>query len=328
MSEGASSSASAGSSQGNAGAGQSTGEGSQSLGTQGGEGGGENTSEGSGENTATEQAADPTGEKAVTKSFEKTGEGETEEAEPDDYKPVKDYIREMYKDEQFDDDEKVDRKAYRHIKDLEGYRERNKEANKKVTQLFDSHPELVGILQDMDKGASFREAIARNVDIGELEAVEGDPDFEAWTKNKTERETKATEKQKWMEGYENNRKESSEAFKKFVVENKWSQEQAKEFAEYADGMLKPFYDGKIDIGLLTMMNKARNADKERTDAAAAAEIKGKNEGIKAKAEKIPEGDGLPDLGKSGESRDKPKVPEGVAMISDLIDAANKRNNKF
>lgn len=291
------------------------------------------TGQQSGENTtaqgqtavASPEGGDVTGEVQVAASFEKT---ENTNEEGDDFMPTLEYIRKQFADEQFDDDEKVDRKAYKHIKELESYREKNREANKKVMQLFNAHPELISVLQDMDKGASFREALARNIDTAELTAQEGDPDYDAWTKAKTEREAKFQERQKWSEEYAKNRKESADTLKKFAAEKKLDQPALEDFAAKADDVLKAVYAGKVDMKFLNALYDGITAKDQIAQAAQVAEVKGKNAAITEKVSKAsPEGDGLPDLSKGGEAK-KAELPEGAKMLSDLVDTFNTRRNKF
>lgn len=283
------------------------------------------------------QAGGETAAESFEKAETQTVAEHAETEEPaDDYVPIRDYIRQQYKDEQFDDDDKVDRKAFRHIKDLETYRERNRDANKKVMTLFAAHPELVGALQDMDAGADFAEALALNLSPEQRkvmrETILADdykPQKETWQQKKTEREAKFTERQKWSESYAENRKQSANNLKEFAEENKLDQAGVEEFAKYADEILANVYNGRVDKAFLNALHKARVADKQIADAAKVAEVRGRNAAISEKATKEePQGDGLPDLAKGGETREKPKMSEGQAMITDLVDGFNKRTKKF
>lgn len=282
------------------------------------------------------------GEESVQKSFEKA---ETQtinqrdndpETEADDYVPIRDYIRQQYKDEQFDNDDLVDRKAYRHIKDLEGYREKNREANKKVMTLFAAHPELVGALRDMDEGADFAEALALNLSPEQKKVLREQilsddytPQQETWAQKKTEREKQFAEKQKWTENYAENRKISANNLKEFATENNLDQTAMESLAKFADTALADVYNGKVSKQFLSAMHKAMVADTQIAKAAQAAEVKGRNAAISEKAAKAePAGDGLPDLGKGGETRQAPKRPEGEEMIFGLVDKAKKRNERF
>jgi len=344
MSEGASSSASAGQSAGNAG-GQSQGQqGESSQGQQGQAApAAEGQPSGGGGEAAVSTSAEATQasfEKAATDTMnhetkEVVGDEKPEEAE-DDYVPPRDYIRKKYADEQFDDDDKVDRKAYKHIKDLESYQDRNRDANKKVMTLFNAHPELVGVLQDMDAGADFAESLALNLSPDQRkhlrEVVLSDdfkPENETWATKKTEREQKFTERQKWSETYATNRKESTTALKEFATENNLDQTGLEDFARYADSILANVYNGKVDKGFLNALHKARTADAQISKAAQVAEVKGRNAAIAEKAIKAdPEGDGLPDLSKGGETKDKPKMSESDQMFSSLIDGFKQRSERF
>lgn len=314
-------------------AGQSAGntEGQQSQATQAASQG---VATGGGDNAAA-------GGESINTSFEKAGTDtmnhETKEVVgDDDYVPIRDYIRNQYKDEQFDNDDMVDRKAYRHIKDLEGYREKNRDANKKVMTLFAAHPELVGALQDMDEGADFAEALALNLSPEQRKALREQvladdytPQKETWAQKKQEREAKFAEKQKWTESYSENRKISSNNLKEFAAENKLDQAGMENLAKFADNVLAEVYNGKVSKQFLATMLKAMNADGEIAKAAEVAEVKGRNAAISEKATKAePVGDGLPDLSKGGETKQPPNLSEGESMVFNLIDKHKAKEKKF
>jgi hypothetical protein len=285
----------------------------------------------------------PAGEggESIQQSFDKAGTDtmnhETKEVVgDDDYRPVKDYIREKYKDDGLDDDDKADRKAYRHIKDLETYQQKNREANQKVMTLFNAHPELVGALQDMDEGADFTEALALNLDAEQRkvlrEVVLADdyiPKNEKWAEQKKQREQQFTDRQKWTESYAENRKIAAQNLREFAEENKLDQAGLEEFAKYADQILADVYNGKVDKGFLNALHRARTADSQIQQASKVAEVKGRNEAIKEKVTKAtPTGDGLPDLSKGGETKPVPKADEGTRMITNLVDGYNRQHERF
>lgn len=327
MSEGASGAAAG---QGG-GEGQSTGQSTQSSQAQG-----QSSQSVGGENTA------GTDGESVQQSFEKAetqtiSQRDTDNPEgEDDYVPIKDYIRKQYKDEQFDNDDMVDRKAYKHIKDLEGYREKNREANKKVMTLFAAHPELVGALRDMDEGADFSEALALNLSPEQRKALRESiladdykPQKETWQQKKLERDTKFTEKQKWTESYAENRKLSANNLKEFATENKLDQPAMENLAKFADGVLADVYNGKVSKQFLATMFKAMSADSDIAKAAQVAEVKGRNAAISEKATKAePVGDGLPDLSGGGETKQAPKRTEGENMVFNMVDSFKAKNEKF
>lgn len=297
------------------------------------------TAQGGGENAA------GVGGESIQASFDKAGTdtmnhetkevvGDTETE--DEYVPIRDYIKQKYKDEQFDDDDKVDRKAYRHIKDLESYQDRNRDANKKVMTLFAAHPELVGALRDMDEGADFSEALALNLSPEQRKALRESvltddykPQKETWQQKKTERDQKFQEKQQWTESYTQNRKISADNLKAFATENKLDQPAMESLAKFSDSILADVYNGKVSKPFLAAMHRAMNADSEITKASQVAEVKGRNAAAAEKAEKAdPVGDGLPDLSKGGETKVAPKLSDGENMVFNLVDKYNKNTERF
>lgn len=283
-----------------------------------------------------EQSAGMGGEESVQASFEKSEIQTINRDDNDDYVPIRDYIKQKYKDEQFDDDDKVDRKAFRHIKELESYQNRNKDANQKIVTLFSAHPELVGTLRDMDEGADFSEALALNLSPEQRkelrEQILSDdykPQKETWQQKKVERDKMFQERQKWTDSYTENRKISSDNLKTFATENKIDQAGLENLAKFSDSVLTDVYNGKVSKQFLTAMFKAMNADSEISKAAQIAEVKGRNSAAAEKAAKLePQGDGLPDLGKGGETKQTPKRTEGEDMIFDLVDKYKKNTERF
>lgn len=299
------------------------------------------TAQGGGENAAS------VGGESIQASFDKAGTdtmnhetkevvGDTETETEDEYVPIRDYIKQKYKDEQFDDDDKVDRKAYRHIKDLESYQDRNRDANKKVMTLFAAHPELVGALRDMDEGADFSEALALNLSPEQRKALREQvladdykPQKETWQQKKVEREKQFQDRQKWTESYSENRKISANNLKEFATENKLDQSAMENLAKFSDGILADVYNGKVSKPFLAAMMKAMNSDSEIAKAAQVAEVKGRNAAAGEKAAKLdPQGDGLPDLSKGGETKEAPKRAEGEDMIFNLVDKYKKNTERF
>lgn len=277
------------------------------------------------------------GEESVQASFEKAEKQTISHDDgEDEYVPIRDYIKQRYKDEKFDDEDQVDRKAYRHIKDLESYQIRNRDANKKVMTLFAAHPELVGTLRDMDEGADFSEALALNLSPEQrkllreqLLADDYKPQKETWQQKKVERDQQFQEKQKWTESYSQNRKISATNLKEFAAENKLDQSGVENLAKFADTILADVYNGKVSKQFLLAMYRAMNAESDISKAAQVAEVKGRNAAAGERNAKLdPQGDGLPDLGKGGETKQATKRSEGDEMIFGLVDKYKKNTERF
>ena len=282
-----------------------------------------------------------TGAESVQQSFEKAGtqtisQENAETQEGDDYMPIKDYIRKTFADEAFDNDEQVDRRAFKHIKDLEDYRQRNTDTNERIVKVFAAHPELIGVIRDMDEGADFAEALALNIDPESRKLIreqyfsdEYKPEKETWATKKQEREKKFTERQQWTQSYAENRKISANNLKEFATENKLDQSKMEGLAKFADGVLADVYNGKVSKQFLAAMLKAMNADAEIAKAAEVAEVKGRNAAIGEKATKQePVGDGLPELSKGGETKSPAKRTDGEQMVFSLVDKFKKNTERF
>lgn len=278
-----------------------------------------------------QQGAEQAGKAAETTSAEMPSVLSTTETgeENDDALGFEDWVRKQFPDDKFEDDNQIKAKARTHIKELSDYRTKNRESNKKVVAMLHAHPELVDVMQDLDAGADMRVALARHFDPADLVPQQGDPDYDAWGKAKTERETKFSERQKWQKSYETNRKEASETLKQFATDMKMDEATVKDYATKVDAVLGDVYNGKLSRQFLDAMHKALMFDQAVAEAKDVGRVAGRNEQIETKIAKTEAavGDGLPDLKKSGELQET-KVPEGAEFIGGLVDGFNAKRQRF
>lgn len=194
----------------------------------------------------------------------------------------------------FDENEMFD-KANEHVSGLEDYKSKSLEANQKLIDLIKSEPELFAIIEDMIKGASFREAIARHIDPADLTPMEGEPDIEGWKKNSDERISKMSSASEYQKTLATNKETASQAIEEFVKENNLSDEEAQDLVTKIDQLVNDILDFKVDKNTLSQFYKMINYDKDQASATEAAKIAGKNEAIVAKKEDAKKTDGLPDI---------------------------------
>lgn len=138
--------------------------------------------------------AETTGETKAEVKAESTVQETTEPVTEKQKHKFADRLIKTFPDRKFEKDDDYDTALNEHLDELEGYKERGTTANKKLIALFESEPQVGNLVRDMVNGATFREALARHISPDELTAVEGDPDYEGWTKNKTEREKRLDRK--------------------------------------------------------------------------------------------------------------------------------------
>lgn len=213
------------------------------------------------------------------------------------------------------------------IEELRKYKEANMKANERLLELFDEYPEIPAIIRDLDKGADFRVALARHIDLDELKPVDGEPNMDEWKKAREERQNKRKEKETFSQRMEENINFSRAEIEAFKKENNLDEQQAQGFFDTVNQLLDQIFDGKVDRKFLSMLHKAQNADKLAAEARKQGEIKGKNEKIEAvKAENTKKsGDGLPSLGK-GANTGAPAEPKKVKSdpFAEAIDRERSR----
>lgn len=258
------------------------------------------------EETATSAAEQP---------IEETGAGEAPAAtEPEKPKhKYADRLSKAYPDRKFESDEDYDTAMDEHLTGLESYKERGTALNKKLLSIFEAEPKIGKVVQDMINGATFREALARHISPDDLTAIEGDPDYEGWNKNRTAREEQAANRRKFEEEYASNLEMSSQAVKEFADENGMTEEAAESFLGKIDEMLAAINSGKITKETLLAMKKAFDYDNAVGEAKQTGEIAGRNQAIIASKETAPSGDGLPKIANSSE------VPKSTPKKDEWID---------
>lgn len=261
------------------------------------------------------------------------GEGmEGEGAEAPAYSnPFADRLKKKYPDREFGNDEEVHGALGEYLDELEGYQSSTSEATQKLEQVLNEAPELVAIIRDIGKGASFTEALSRNIDVDELTPMEGDPDYEAWNQNLEGRKKSRAEKEAMHKQYSENIDMSISEVKQFAEENGMSEPDTKKFLSSMNELIADVVDGKLTRSTLVRMQKALNYDMDVQEAAKTAEISAKNEKIEAKREtdkKKAKGDGLPNLTSQG-GKD---MPDSNTQESDpwsqSVDRELERTNKL
>jgi len=199
-------------------------------------------------------------------------------------------------------------KADEYISDLEDYRNRNEMSNAELIKLARQNPGLIRTLQMMKEGASWEEAVARNVDLSAI-PIEGDPDYEKWAANAKARDEEYGKAQEWEQTLAANKEVSQQNRKDFAEENVMSMEQAMEFVEKH---LSPILDELSNLNFSKNFLKMIHAAVTKEADVAAAKEEGMLEGKNAKIEETimtppPAGDGLPKGASAGAVPEMPKA---------------------
>lgn len=251
---------------------------------------------------------------------------ETPIPEPPAKHKYADRLSKAYPGKEFKSDEEHETGMDDYLKELEGYKDRGQSANKKLIALFEAEPQIGDIVRDCINGATFREALARHLDAKDLEAIEGDPDYEGWSKNKTERETKLAERNKFQEDYAKNISTSEQAVTAYVEKKGLSPEEADAFFGKFDEMLDNVSKGIITEDHLDAWMKALNYDSDVVTATEQGKVAGRNENIVAKkSAATTSGDGLPRPSRSAQEADQPAAAPGYM---DSLVAKTKKRDQF
>lgn len=215
-------------------------------------------------------------------------------------------LKNKYPDKEFAEDEDLMPHIVDYVDDLEGYKTKNTETNQKLYEVLDAEPELVLVIKDLIAGATLREALARHLDPQDLQPVEGDPDYEGWSKNREARLAKAEEGKKFNEELQANIDYSLTQAEEFAKDKGLSEEETNAFLDKVDEALKPILNGKVDKTFLENMYKALNYETALTEQRQLGEASALNQKIIAEKESE-SGDGLPKIeGGSDEVQVTPK----------------------
>jgi hypothetical protein len=269
----------------------------------------------------------PVSESAET-TVPATDEGTTEIPPPagEDIPPVHPYAERLskaYPDRKFEKPEDYDAALNEHLDGLEGYKERGQLANQKLIALFQSEPQVGEICRDMIAGATFREALARHVSPDDLQAVEGDPDYEGWNKNKTAREESLAKSQADEDEVNKNLEISKGEIEAFAAENNLDEEGVQTFLGKIDDLVANVKRGKISKSDLQNMKIALDHDGDLVKATEQGVIAGRNQKIVAQKEEAKNtGDGLPKIAQSS-GLPETKTPP-TDYMSDLVNRTNKK----
>lgn len=273
---------------------------------------------------------DETAAPAVEEAISETGAGEALTTAPEevDEKPKHKYadrLSKAFPDREYASDDEYESAMEEYLTGLEGYKERGSSLNKKLLAIFEAEPKIGNVIQDMINGATFREALARHISPDDLTAIEGDPDYEGWNKNRTAREEQAAKRRQFEEEYASNLEMSSQAVKEFADENGMTEEAAEKFLGKIDEMLAAINSGKITKETLLAMKKAFDYDNAVGDAKQTGEIAGRNQAIVASKESAPAGDGLPKISSSSEL---PKTDQKKDQWIDGVAGQAKKRQAF
>lgn len=262
-------------------------------------------------------------EKAEAPEKKEATEETTEEIEEVKKHRHADKLAKIFPDRKFEKDEDYDNALDEHVKDLEDYKERATNVNKKLIAGFEAEPAVGDAIRDWLNGASFRAAVARHFSPEDFTPQEGDEDHDAWNENKTKREEDLAKKKQLREERENNLKVSEGTMQNFAQENNLDEDAADKFYMRILDMVTAINSGLVSKETLLAMKRAFDYEQEvakEKEKAAAAE---RNKTIVAQKE-APEkkGDGLP---RPAKTSSEPEVVQSAPTYMDnLLERVNRK----
>jgi len=324
-------------SEGQAGAGApSQGEGQAAQTTQATEG--QTQQESNETKTTAEKVIDKAGEEAEKKETKETLEGKTEEKTSEqtgeeekgegEEKPKHKYhdkLTKHFPDREFKSNEDYEKAHEDYVGDLEGYRERGDEMNRQLVDFFEANPKAANVIRDaMKNGIPFNVALARHFGPEDFKVDEDDDSYSDYEKNVKARQEELAKIRAQEAEFNKNTEESKKTIEKFRQDNKISEEDMGNILHQFDDRISELMNGKVTEDGLKMVLRAVQYEQAVADAAKQAEVKGKNEKIKAEMakEEKPKGDGLPAPDRGGEVKEKKKKP---SRIDDIIETSTNLN---
>lgn len=171
------------------------------------------------------------------------------------------------------------------------------EADEQLNQIIAENPVLYAIIDDMQNGRSFEEALAANVDRDELFPLEGDPDFERIRTAAEARRARLEEADRYRKEREANMEASRTLLKEYFDELGWTDDEINKFTDNIDSAFSKYAAAKIDKDLLEVFRKAEAYDRDIESAREDGAIEGKNARVDAeRVRRAQSTDGMPSGG--------------------------------
>ncbi len=238
-------------------------------------------------------------------------EMETPEA-PEKHK-LYEKLKKYYPDREFGSDSEVMDAAHDKLSENDSYHEETEALLQNISDAVDADPEYAQVTAMVGKGMSFREAVARCIDPEDLQAYEGDPDYESLSKAKEERMSQREQHKARIAEIEANSQESAIKVDQFAQDNNLSDEETAALLTSVETVVSDIINGKISPEFLAKMLTAENHVKEVEQATENARIEGQNTAIEEKLSldsKTKTGDGVPEVAQTAMPvvNDNPKKP--------------------
>lgn len=197
--------------------------------------------------------------------------------------------------------------------DLNAYRE----SDEQLSELLEMNPELALMVRDMKEGVPFMVALARNVDLEDLAPIEGEVDFEEYSKELTKRKEDNKAKKAREAELAKNAELSGSEMTKYLESLGWNAEKRADFDAWLTDLLANFSENKIGKREMDIFLDAYQYAEAIARAKENGRIEGRNQKIEAKRKVAEQVDTLPEAGAASKPETK-AAPRQVIDIKRLL----------
>lgn len=198
------------------------------------------------------------------------------------------------------------------LEDLTEFRRNELAVNERLIDALASEPDFRDFVGFVIQGASFREALARTIDIDSLTPADGEPDRAAWEKARDERlsRLKAMEEEdarnvEHAKTIGMNTEATKALIEKFAQEHRMSDEEKLEMYQKVADFAADILDMKVSENVLDMIYKAMHMEEIIEQAKEDGAVGERNRKIELMRMSKDDSDGLPSLDAgTGEVKEK------------------------
>lgn len=210
------------------------------------------------------------------------------------------------------------------LESLSAFKRDELAANERLIDTLNAEPDFKEFVGYMLQGASFREALARTIDIETLTPAEGDPDRAAWDKAKEERigrlkqmEDEDRVNRERVVKIAQNTDETKALIDAFAEEHRMSGEEKTEMMGKLAALASDILIMKVSRDVLDMILKSIRMDKIIEDAKEEGAVGERNRKIEVMRMSKGDSDGLPSLDAGAGEVEKPEK-EGLSGFFDDV----------
>lgn len=233
-------------------------------------------------------------------------------------------LADKYADENVESEDEAFDVIEDELESLSAFRRDELAANERLIDTLNAEPDFREFVGYMLQGASFREALARTIDIETLTPAEGDPDRAAWDKAKEERigrlkqmEDEDRVNRERVVNIAKNTDETKALIDAFAAEHRMSGEEKTEMMNKLAAFASDILDMKVSRDVLDMIFKSMRMEEIIEDAKEEGAVGERNRKIELMRMSKGDSDGLPSLDAGSGEVEKPEK-EGLSGFFDDV----------